>query len=1315
MGTEEYFPRGKIQNAPEIKPFTKHANFLFDTNKRKSFDCEYDDNIKKPRLDEFLEDINYITIEEGMTILACIRSITTFSIEVELPGKMSGKIKITSISDPLTKILEEKVSNGFDDDNSVKLYKMFHVGQFIPTKVLLKESTEKGTKLSLSMSPSDIHRTWSYSKYRNGCIIWAAIEGRQDHGYQLNVGNDDCRIFLPYKNVSSGSSYDVGQSLWCIIKKSTIVSDVITLVVSVLDNNTKLNDDMEPFHLIPGTPVNFSVSKVVGCGLMGTFLKQQGGCIHESYLTTPLQNISDYSNGDHFKAYLLYIHPVTKHTYFTLRPTHSTAPKYEKDTILNCQIIKKMKAGVSLQLSDDALGFVSEKRLPKPGILNHNNAQRECRILDYRYMEQVYICSFDTNVIEKKNEDDDLKIGQLVNVQIVNIRVEGIAVKLGRIIGFIQNMHLADEPYNENVKKRFKVGTVIPAKIWSIRETGVHFTCKEMLLNMDTPSMSLDDVQIQKQYPGVVVKKIRKGILVVFFGDIRGMLFKYYLNKIFGNQSYDTFYEGEVVVPVVDKIENGLLCLTFNIPESQNIAPPLILGEYVSGIVTKSTSSGLNVTIPSRGTNGFIPVSHLSCNLSLTPSLLRTYKIGDQLDDLMCVRTNGPMLSLREGRRFKLRNIEVPKFSELNVGSLVRCSYLKSNETRVCVSALIAPTAMVLNLYNNELDVNHKFVYQQAISAKVRTFSREKKRIKLTARTNEVFDWSFEEAVDELEQYLYDVRRIQEHLSHVTKCYLGQQVDCEVKTVRKDYATLILQDNVEGIVMKHQCLENMKSGDKVQGIVLWVDVQRNLVIISLKDKQLSFKHDSNVKLNTSIKASVLFFNDDLAMAATENNCLIFMPNLSNNKILKIAPYIPTQNVNVTIKRLVDGMAIGIDQTFLKRFEKPNTTSLQITPEVDNKELIEDTKVSTSEDEATTSDDDSENGEDDKNVIKNLPRQIPQSKKLAPTLPGVEDYFANPTLVQSETSSDEDLPRERKSKKKKKLTAAERTEFIRQTEEKIRAKEIELADSTFEPESEEHFERLVAGNPNSSELWAKYIAYCVSNAEIHKARNIAKSALKRIDLKETEERYNIWITLLNLENSYGDKDSFNMAFEEAIRCNEDLRIYLDVIALFANSEKYAEMNEKIKKVKSKHKTNPKMWTSIARVYYKCRHLQDARNVHGSALKSVQSKADYVDLVVQFAIMEFNYGEKHHAEAMFETVLQSNPKRVDVWSTYVDQMVKKDNIDGARRVLERAVCQNIPPKKMKILFKKFKDLELKVGNEEGVQHVVDLAKQYLGNKF
>lgn len=61
-------------------------------------------------------------------------------------------------------------------------------------------------------------------------------------------------------------------------------------------------------------------------------------------------------------------------------------------------------------------------------------------------------------------------------------------------------------------------------------------------------------------------------------------------------------------------------------------------------------------------------------------------------------------------------------------------------------------------------------------------------------------------------------------------------------------------------------------------------------------------------------------------------------------------------------------------------------------------------------------------------------------------------------------------------KKKKLTPKERKEQIRLEEERIHKIEKELADSSRHPENAEQFDRLLLGNPNSSEFWTKYMSF-----------------------------------------------------------------------------------------------------------------------------------------------------------------------------------------------------------------------------------------------
>lgn len=101
-----------------------------------------------------------------------------------------------------------------------------------------------------------------------------------------------------------------------------------------------------------------------------------------------------------------------------------------------------------------------------------------------------------------------------------------------------------------------------------------------------------------------------------------------------------------------------------------------------------------------------------------------------------------------------------------------------------------------------------------------------------------------------------------------------------------------------------------------------------------------------------------------------------------------------------------------------------------------------------------------------------------------SIPSMADFFAlDVTNKKQEDSSSDDETAEdsqnTKKQKKKKLTAAERAELARQEEEKIRQIENDLANPEKVPETAEQFDRLVLANPNSSKIWAQYIAFHLS--------------------------------------------------------------------------------------------------------------------------------------------------------------------------------------------------------------------------------------------
>lgn len=91
--------------------------------------------------------------------------------------------------------------------SDVALRNMFHIGQFVPVKIIGLEGVEKGVHVECSINPRDIFEGKSHIWFRKGMLIWASIQSVLDHGYEVNVGVKNCRVFLPSKNVDQGRSF----------------------------------------------------------------------------------------------------------------------------------------------------------------------------------------------------------------------------------------------------------------------------------------------------------------------------------------------------------------------------------------------------------------------------------------------------------------------------------------------------------------------------------------------------------------------------------------------------------------------------------------------------------------------------------------------------------------------------------------------------------------------------------------------------------------------------------------------------------------------------------------------------------------------------------------------------------------------------------------------------------------------------------------------------------------------------------------------------------------------------------------------------
>ena len=105
-----------------------------------------------------------------------------------------------------------------------------------------------------------------------------------------------------------------------------------------------------------------------------------------------------------------------------------------------------------------------------------------------------------------------------------------------------------------------------------------------------------------------------------------------------------------------------------------------------------------------------------------------------------------------------------------------------------------------------------------------------------------------------------------------------------------------------------------------------------------------------------------------------------------------------------------------------------------------------------------------------------------------------------------------------------------------------------------PHSTSDFERLLLSEPDSSNLWLQYMAFHLELGDVDRARELAERALKTIGLSQDVEKQNVWIALLNLENTYGDDDSVEEVFKRACQYNDPQEIHERLSSIYIQSGK-----------------------------------------------------------------------------------------------------------------------------------------------------------------
>ena len=268
-------------------------------------------------------------------------------------------------------------------------------------------------------------------------------------------------------------------------------------------------------------------------------------------------------------------------------------------------------------------------------------------------------------------------------------------------------------------------------------------------------------------------------------------------------------------------------------------------------------------------------------------------------------------------------------------------------------------------------------------------------------------------------------------------------------------------------------------------------------------------------------------------------------------------------------------------------------------------------------------------------------------------------------------------------------------------------------ATKKLDSATDFERVLLGSPNSSFLWIQFMTFYLQTGDVEKARQVARRAFKVIHFREEQEKLNVWIALLNLENMYGSPETLDAVFKEAIQLNDAFEVHMRLLSILENSQKLEEAADLFKRTAKKFGFRPSVWIDWYQFLLRHERAEEAHELVSRSLQSLD-KREHIRALTAYALAEFKIGDVEHARTMFETLVSRYPKRLDLWWQYMDQEVRLGNINGVRSLMERVfVARKHSTKQIKALLQKWLVIEKRIGDEDGVQAVLDRARAFVAS--
>ncbi|GAA5875823.1 hypothetical protein JCM1840_003525 [Sporobolomyces johnsonii] len=1020
------------------------------------------------------------------------------------------------------------------------------------------------------------------------------------------------------------------------------------------------------------------------------------------------------------------------------------------------------------RITDDHLNTI-----PKAGPWKVGSVHR-ARVVGYSAVDGLVQLSLQPSVLGMSFlRVGDVKVGEVVKGTVKRLSESALFVDIaGNVDGVVWPLHYADIRL-KHPEKKFKPGQVVKARIFSADpiKNRVVLTLKKQLITSELPIVAkLDDAKVGVVTHATVTKVLEKSVLVDFFGGLRALVPAAEAAESFSEDLTRLFSVGKVI-PVriinVDRATSRIVASVRQASSPSALAPAadstaaidsLDIGTITSGTISALHETNIVLSLVPSGAKALISYPTLARHRALSVADLRlTLEKGQTLEDLVVVSKNAdkgfvivglvPSKSKAASSSSAPANAAGITFDSLTPGQVLTGKISSKIQTGLLVQlsrtvrGRVALTEMGDDFSGVASAPASDFAVGKQVECVVLGKDVENHRVDLSLRRSRI-DKDGKEAKDPKVESIEDVPAP------------GTTVRGFVKNVANAGLFVALGGDVTARVqIKELFDEYVKEwkprflvGQLVEGKVLSVDKVTSQVELSLrksatvKDTRPSLAHADLKKgqvvggVVKRIEAYGAFVRIDGSSIqglchkskVTDEETENWKEHVKEGEHVKAV----VLDVNLEMKKVSLGLKRSL---FPEDYEDSGSDE-----EDDDEEEGEEDEDEDDDDEEMdgAAEADSDEGEDlDLNALLQRAGESDESdvemddaEPEAPVastskLPPVKK--AAPLAVSTGFNWDGDEDEEKDGGAEEDASDSEDEEQVpAATSSSAAAKKTAtsglstLDDRTGDldskaPTSIADFERILLGSPNSSYLWIQYIAFFVGLSQLDKAREIGRRALRSINFREEQEKLNVWVALLNLENSYGDEGTLDEMFKEAAQSNDAKTVYLKLVDIYERSGKFEAEEELFKKTVKKFSQSSKVWTLFGQFYLTRGRPNEARELLPRSLKSLE-KRKHVKTISKFAQLEFKLGDAERGRTIFEGIMDSYPGRLDLWFVYVDMEIKQRNVAGVRALFDRILSRRLSSKKGKSVFKKWLSFEKEFGDEQGVDTVKERAMEFVQSR-